>query len=672
MKKFLHFSLFLCSAFLMKAQYNISSLNIPQTINFNDFKADSAAAPGAIAGINTSWFAVKGFTGTNTVNNFDFGTINNSPKLKLGTSTGGNGGSTAPSASGFYSFRTNPLDTNDRALGFQPTGGDLTPGFIYFKVKNTTGQTISNLFFSFTLEVRNDQGRSNNVQLLYGADTVIANLTLANTYLSTVAADPIITWVDTQMVAIVTGINLAVNAEYYFVIKTDDVAGAGSRDEFAINDISILASGSAPSITLNANFSASDSVVCAGSTVTFTNTTTTVPANITSLLYFWDFKDGGIDSIPNPIHQFNTAGTYNVNLIVVDTVTFTIDSQIVAITVGALPSANFTSSNTGAGAYSFTAPATSASNYTYAWTLNGSAVGGSQPTYSNTFSSSGINSVCLTVINPLGNCKDSICKSVNVVIAPINTLNVQIGLSDSAICVGDSVALTLLNVTGGTAPFTYAWSINGNTTAAPTLNNFTQVNNPGLRTLVLVVTDSNNFTKSDTAKLFVSPLPNANFTATVTAANPAQYIINPTSGSVLLNYSLFVNGTPTTLTGTFPFLYTFPGTGTYNVCLKATNINTTCEDSTCQTVNVLVSSIDKVNRNNQVRIYPNPANEVITIENIKEKSTLKIFNAIGKLVKEEVVTSVSSKLNVKELSAGVYFVEVKSSTYTSTAKLVVQ
>jgi PKD repeat protein len=670
MKKILHFTLFVFSAFMLKAQYNISSLNAPLTIDFNSFKADSAAAPGAVRGINSSWFAVKGFTGANAVNNFDFGTVNNSPKLKLGTSTGGNGGSTAPTASGFYSFRTNPLDTNDRALGFQPTGGDLTPGFIYFKVKNTTGQTISNLFFSFTLEVRNDQGRSNNVQLLYGADTIPANLTLASTYLSTVAADPVIAWVDTQMVAIVTGLNLAANAEYYFVIKTDDVGGAGSRDEFAINDMSILAIGSAPSITLNANFTANDSVVCKGSTVTFTNTTTTIPANVTSLLYFWDFKDGGIDSIPNTTHQFNTAGTYNVNLTVVDTVSFTIDSQIVAITVGALPSANFTSSNVGGSAYTFTAPATSASNYSYAWTLNGSPVGSSQPTYSNTFTSTGINNVCLTVINPLGNCKDSICKPVNVVIAPTNTLNVQIGLSDSAICVGDSVALTLLSVTGGTAPLTYAWSINGNAIAAPTLNNFNQVNNAGPRTLVLVVTDSNNFTKSDTAVLLVKPLPNANFTATVSAGNPAQYILSLNMVSALVNYSLFINGTPTALVGPMPYLISFPSSGAYSVCFKALNLATNCSDSVCQTLNVSVG-LDKINKKSDIKVYPNPAKDFLSIDNVKEKVNLQIFNTIGQLVKEETLTA-NTKLNIKELQTGIYFVSLKSNTTAKTIRLVIQ
>jgi Secretion system C-terminal sorting domain/PKD domain len=652
----------------MKAQYNISTLNVPQTINFNGFRADSAAAPGAIRGINTSWFAVKGFTTANAVNNFDFGTTNNSPKLKLGTSTGGNGGAGAPSASGFYSFKTNPLDTNDRALGFQPTGGDLTPGFIYFKVKNATAQTINNLFFSFTLEVRNDQGRSNNVQLYYGTDTIPANMTLANTYLSPVAADPIIVWADTQMVANVVGLSLAPNSDYFFLIKTDDVSGAGSRDEFAINDLTILATGAAPSVTINANFTASSTTICKGSTVAFTNTTTTVPAN-TPLIYFWDFKDGDIDSVASPSHQFDSAGTYNVTLYAVDTISFALDSQIVAIQVGAIPNANFTFSNIG-GAYTFAAPATSLSNLTYAWTLNGVAVGSSQPTYNNTFTANGLNTVCLKITNPIGGCKDSICKSVNVVLPAVNTLNVNIALSDSVVCVGDSVALTTLSVIGGTAPLTYAWFLNGNAIPAPTVGLYNQVNNPGLRTLKLIVTDSNNFTKTDSVNLLVRPLPNANFTAIVSASNSAQYIVSITSVSALVNYALFVNGTPTPLVGPGPYLISFPSTGSYSVCLKANNLATTCIDSVCQTLNVTVG-LDKIAKKADIKLYPNPAHDFISIDNVKEKVSLKVFNAIGQLVKEETLTT-NTKFNIKDLQAGIYFVSIKSNTTSKTMRLVIQ
>ncbi len=669
MKRILHFSLFICAAFLMKAQYNITALNVPQTINFDNFKADSAAAPGAIRGINTNWFAVKGFTAANAVNNFDFGTTNNSPKLKLGTSTGGNGGAGAPSASGFYSFKTNPLDTNDRALGFQPTGGDLTPGFIYFKVKNTTAQTINNLFFSFTLEIRNDQGRSNNVQLYYGIDTIQANMTLASTYTSVAAADPIIVWADTQMVAISSGLSLAPNSDYFFLIKTDDVSGAGSRDEFAINDLTILAAGAAPSVTINANFTASSTSICKGSTVAFTNTTTTVPAGITTLQYFWDFKDGDIDSVANPSHQFDSAGTYNVTLYAVDTVSFTLDSQIVSIQVGAIPNANFTFSNVG-GAYTFTAPATSLSNLTYAWTLNGAAVGSSQPTYNNTFTVNGSNTVCLKITNPIGGCKDSICKSVNVVLPAGNTLSVNIAISDSVICVGDSVALTNLSVTGGTTPLTYAWFLNGNSIPAPTVGLYNQVNNPGLRTLKLIVTDSNNFTKIDSANLLVKPLPNANFTATVSAGNSAQYIVAISTVSALVNYAFFVNGTPTALVGPGPYLISFPSSGSYSVCLKANNLATNCIDSICQTLNVTVG-LDKIAKKADIKLYPNPAHDLISIDNVKEKVSLKIFNAIGQLVKEETLTT-NTKLNIKDLQAGIYFVSVKSNTTSKTIRLAIQ
>lgn len=407
----------------LNAQFNINSIGVPLLIDFDGFKADSAAAPGAIGGINTNWFAIKGFTGTNAVNNVDFGTINNSPKLKLGTSSGGATTGASPTASGIYSFRTDINDTSDRAFGFQSTANDLTPGSIYFKIKNTSGQTINSLIFSFTLEVKNNENRANNVQLYHGLDSLAANL--GGTYVSPAAADASPVWIDTTFVLNLLNINLAVNAEYYFLIKTDDVSGSGSRDEFAINDLAIFASGSNPTGVLNSDFTINDSVICEGESVIFTNTTSSNPPS-TNIIYFWNFGDGSVNSnVTSPIHPFDSAGMFTVTLIAVDTLTFLIDTMEKNITVYKVPESTFTITNNGAGNYTFTAPFIAPSNYIYNWTVNGIASGTSQPTLNQTFTT-GTNKVCLTVINPLGPCPSlTYCDSISVLASTLapNTLN---------------------------------------------------------------------------------------------------------------------------------------------------------------------------------------------------------------------------------------------------------
>jgi hypothetical protein len=663
MKKIFTF-LFLSMIVGLNAQFNINALNIPYVIDFDGFRADSTAAPGAITGINTNWFSIKGFTGANAVNNVDFGTINNSPKLKLGVSNAVN-----PTASGIYAFKTDINDTSDKALGFQPTGGDLTPGFIYFKIKNTSTQTINNITFGFTLEVKNNEARSNNIQIYHGSDTTFANMTLMQTYVSPLAADPTPAWVDSNLLVNVTGLNVLPNAEYVFLIRTDDVGGSGSRDEFAINDLFVVSGGGTSVSALDAGFTLNDSTICEGSTVTFTNTTITTPPS-TNVVYIWNFGDGSpFASTTNTTHQFDSVGNFTVTLYAIDTISFLFDSAKKTVTVYEVPNANYTSTNNGNGNYTFSAPITSASNYTYIWTVNGSAAGTSQPTLNQTFASSGNYTVCLTVTNPLGPCVGFFCDTINAVILPPNTLNVNLTLSDSVICKDDSAGITSLVVTGGTAPLTYTWTLNGSPIPPPSIGLLSQVSNVGPLTVAVTVTDSNNYTKSDTATLLVLPLPNANFTLTPTSSNPSQYILNP-AGSALLTYTLFVNGVPSPLIGAAPYLVTFPGNGAYAVCLKALNANTTCSDSTCQNVNISLGLIG-IAKKAEFKIYPNPANDIIYIENVEGKATVNVYNSIGQIVKQESING-DSKLNIKNLTEGIYFVEIKSAFGTKTMKLMVQ
>jgi Secretion system C-terminal sorting domain/PKD domain len=675
MKKILHFTFLMCSAFLMKAQIPITNFYPLDSVyfNFNTFTASGFQPIPAVGQLSSSGFSIKP-GGTQPILYFN-GTQTTAATIYTRGIT-----ASAVTTAGFYAFRVDPLDTANKGFGFQQTGtfmsgapGTANNGTITLKFRNLTTKPIYKLNVKYDMYVRNDQPRSSLIKLQGGTDTLTQTAIPAGTYKSQATAVASAPWTkDIAYNLLVNNINIPVGSDYYLSFLVSDSAGSGSRDEIAIDNFKLLAIDSIitnPSVVINAGFSANDSAVCAGTTVAFTNTTTTLPAN-TPLVYFWDFKDGGFDSIANPSHLFDSAGTYNVTMYAVDTISFALDSHVVSIQVFATPSANFSIANLGAGAYNFTAPSTPASNYTYAWTLNGVPVGTSQPTYANTFTASGNNTVCLKVTNPLGGCVDSICKPFSVVISPVNNLGVNIAISDSAICQGDSIALTTLSVTGGTAPFTYAWFFNGNPIPAPSLGVYNQVNNTGLGNLVLVVTDSNNFTKSDTAMLLVKPLPNANFTATVSAGNASQYILSLNMVSALVNYSLFINGTPTALIGPMPYLISFPSSGAYSVCFKALNLATNCSDSVCQTLNVTVG-LNKITKQSDIKVYPNPAKDFLSIDNVKEKVNLQIFNTIGQLVKEETLTA-NAKLNIKELETGVYFVSLKSNTTAKTIRLVIQ
>ena len=95
-------------------------------------------------------------------------------------------------------------------------------------------------------------------------------------------------------------------------------------------------------------------------------------------------------------------------------------------------------------------------------------------------------------------------------------------------------------------------------------------------------------------------------------------------------------------------------TTTYTV--NVTDV-TTCSSSAVVTVNVSTcTGIDELAANN-VTIYPNPNNGIINItlsSELSKNSTLEIYDAIGKLIVTEYLSSELNTLNISNLSNGIY------------------
>jgi hypothetical protein len=88
----------------------------------------------------------------------------------------------------------------------------------------------------------------------------------------------------------------------------------------------------------------------------------------------------------------------------------------------------------------------------------------------------------------------------------------------------------------------------------------------------------------------------------------------------------------------------------------------------------VVSTINRNDDTNQLKVFPNPANEILNINlqnNIIENCI--ITNALGQMVyssANEINGNHKIQLNISNLSAGVYFVKVRSSNDSYTAKFV--
>ena len=214
-------------------------------------------------------------------------------------------------------------------------------------------------------------------------------------------------------------------------------------------------------IVAKARFSVDNFVGCAPLTVTFTNSSNT------SESYLWDFGGGDTTSqIFNPVRTYVTPGTYNVSLLIEDSICNIIDTAFQIITVGApltiTGGTTITTCDTATLSVSSTGGAASfiwSSNNQFSDTLN------SNLNDSNFFVSVS-DTTMFWVMLTNGAC--SVIDSFTV-----NHIGVLINANDTAICLGEPVNLLATNLLND--PLTYAWTpassiISGANTPNPTVN----------------------------------------------------------------------------------------------------------------------------------------------------------------------------------------------------------
>ena len=78
-----------------------------------------------------------------------------------------------------------------------------------------------------------------------------------------------------------------------------------------------------------------------------------------------------------------------------------------------------------------------------------------------------------------------------------------------------------------------------------------------------------------------------------------------------------------------------------------------------------------------ISVYPNPANDIVTVDILKQNNTesvtISLFDAIGKVIYIKEVSSLNNKItfDVSELESGVYSVSVSNKYFNTTKKVTV-
>jgi PKD repeat protein len=115
-------------------------------------------------------------------------------------------------------------------------------------------------------------------------------------------------------------------------------------------------------------------------------------------------------------------------------------------------------------------------------------------------------------------------------------------------------------------------------------------------------------------------------------------------------------GDGTVLNGENPE-HTYQAPGEYTISLTAFDATGACSDQFSITVQVDPVGVTEV-AEMKLNLYPNPANEQVTIEAPRALDTIRIYDLTGRTVLvSESIGSPRTTINVAAFTAGVYFVE---------------
>lgn len=274
------------------------------------------------------------------------------------------------------------------------------------------------------------------------------------------------------------------------------------------------------------------------------------------------------------------------------------------------------------------------------------------------------------VVTANGGCKDSTTVTIT---QPATAVSVTAGIVNSTVCEGDSIILSA-NGNGGTGAIKYSWS--GPNSYSSTLQN--PIIHPATPLMsgnyTVVATDANNCSRNDQVTVTVNPLPSAD-TFTFSQGTTASDSDDVTFAAVNVQNAdstiwIFGDGSEDR-TNTGNVTHTYGSNGAFTVMLITKN---SCGSDTVTTqINVEPLGISNLALRNAVRISPNPASNVLIIENQSNTIRLQrltLTDVTGRVVHSEAVTLIKQNIDVSMLPAGNYYLTIEAENGMKTTEKV--
>jgi len=230
------------------------------------------------------------------------------------------------------------------------------------------------------------------------------------------------------------------------------------------------------------------------------------------------------------------------------------------------------------------------------------------------------------------------CNSMSTTIVS-NAPSVMAMTSNTAVCAGSSATLSAMGATN------YTWT-NGGTA-------MTEVVTPTATAVYTVTGESSGCTATSTIGVNVNNLPAVSATAsnTLLCSNLGESA-TLTASTAATSYT-WSDGANTMTTSVTPTVAT-----TYTVTVN----NGTCDATATVFVDVQICmGINTLASASGINVYPNPTNDILNITISSELSgnaSVEVYDALGKLVIKETLTSETTSINTSKLEDGIYVYKV--------------
>ncbi|MCZ2085552.1 MAG: hypothetical protein LC112_14895, partial [Flavobacteriales bacterium] len=155
---------------------------------------------------------------------------------------------------GIYAFNVGTFKNPNYTLGIQPggtgTSADFNPGSITLRIQNQNDAAMTSVNIGYKVYVYNDQAASSKIAFNYSSDQAgTSGFSTADASLDVVSpasADLAPGWKAYYRVTTITELNIAKDKFFYIRWTGSSTPTSGLKDEFAIDDIEVIANPVAP------------------------------------------------------------------------------------------------------------------------------------------------------------------------------------------------------------------------------------------------------------------------------------------------------------------------------------------------------------------------------------------------------------------------------------------